>query len=413
VARRTEPASLVDVMPSVLDLMGVAVPAGIDGRSLFRGGASGGQPYAETLYPELAGCSPLWMTLDGRWKLIGGPAESELYDLQQDPAELVNLAPSRRSLVEAMSTRASALAARAKAALPAEPDPEAAERLRALGYVATAPRERPTAFGGPSPVTIVRDWSRLEAAMADLATGRHAHALGTLAELAEARKDASAIQSTYARVLVDSGKAGAAIAVYKKALARWPRDTALWHGLSVAARDAGLVDEAMRAEQAALALEPEHAPAQNGLGLLHADAGRVAEARTAFESAVALDPYAVSYWCNLGNARMAGGDAAAAEAAYREALRLDPASADGANGLGVVLVKTGRSAAAVPLFERVVAATPADIDAWLNLGIAQQELGERAAAAAAYRRVLAAPSRFKNQRSTAAQLLGSLGETGR
>ena len=46
-----------------------------------------GEVYAETQYPEVAGCSSLRALVDQRWKFIGGPAQPELYDLSQDPAE--------------------------------------------------------------------------------------------------------------------------------------------------------------------------------------------------------------------------------------------------------------------------------------------------------------------------------------
>jgi arylsulfatase A-like enzyme/tetratricopeptide (TPR) repeat protein len=411
-AIRGDAVSLVDVMPSVLDRVGLETPSNLDGRSVFQVPAAGAtrDMYAETQYPELAGCSALRMCLDGRWKFIGGPADRELYDLESDPAEQRNLAASRRALVEAMSARAAKVAEAATPSTPASPDPDVVERLRALGYLATAPATSAGTSARPSPVTIVRDWSRLEAAMEDLAAGRRDRALATLAALAHARPEAPAFQSTYARVLLDAGDATAALGVYRDAVRRWPQDAALLHGLAAAARDAGRADEAMKAELAALAVDRSHAPALNGLGLLHADAGRAAEARAAFERAVAIDPYAVSYRNNLGNALMASDDLATAEREYRESLRLDPASPDAANGLGVVLVKTRRAAEAVPLFARVVAASPAFYDAWLNLGIARQETGDRAAAAAAYRRVLAAPPRFAAQRSAAAQLLAALGE---
>ena len=200
---------------------------------------------------------------------------------------------------------------------------------------------------------------------------------------AVARKhpDGPIFQSTYARALMEAGRAREALAIYRRAVARWPGDAMLYHELAVAARDAGDATEARRAEQAALALSPELPSARNGLGLLAADAGNHAEAAISFERASLADPTNASYLANLGNARRALGQLEGAAAAYRQALDRDATFADAANGLGVVLVQQKRAAEAVPFFERAVARDPAFAEAQLNLGIALQESGQRDARA--------------------------------
>jgi arylsulfatase A-like enzyme/Flp pilus assembly protein TadD len=409
-ATRDEPASLVDVVPTVLGRLGLPAPA-VDGRDLLApGGASApGEVYAETEYPRAAGCSPLRALADRRWKYIGGPAQPELYDLAQDPKENHDLAAEERATVDAMGPRAAAIANKAVAGADDAPSAEAVERLRALGYVATVPSPPSPGAKAPSPVTMVREWSRFQGALADLRAGEAGRATSALSALVRERPDASVFQATYAQALADARRTAEALAAYRAALRRWPQDTTLLHGLAVAARSAGRADEAMKAEQAVVAIDPTHAAAHNGIGLLFASAGRFAEARAALERAVALDPSAVSYWTNLGNARLSGGDPAAAEAAYREALRLDGTSLDAANGLALVLVSTGRAADAVPLLERVLAASPEFQEAWLNLGKALQATGDAARAREAYRRVIAGAPRDSPTRRAAAELLASMG----
>ncbi len=409
-ATREDPASLVDVLPTVAGLLGLGVPGRLDGHDLLSaGGATASREvYAETQYPEAAGCSPLHALVDRRWKYIGGPARPELYDLARDPQETHDVAAGHPAIVDAMGPRAAAVAGRAVASVAAVPSAEAAERLRALGYVASAPSSRPAGDAAPSPVTVVHEWSRFQDALADLQRGEVERATATMAALVHERPDAPLFQATYARALADARRPAEAVAAYRAALLRWPRDTMLLHGLAVAARKAGLADEAMKAEQAVLAIDPSDASAHNGIGLLLAGAGLDREAGVAFERAVALDPSAVSYWVNLGNARLTAGAAAASEAAYREALRLDATSPDAANGLALLMVSTGRATAAIPLLESVLAASPDFYDAWLNLGKALQATGDLARAADAYRRVLAAPPRYPAPRRAAAALLASI-----
>jgi choline-sulfatase len=411
-ATREEPVSLVDIFPTVAGLLGLPLPGAVDGNDLFAKGAAAAsrEVYAETRYPEAAGCSPLRALVDRRWKYIGGPTRPELYDLTRDPEERTDVAADNPAVVDAMGPRAAAIAARGGAGGESAPSAEVAERLRALGYVAGPPSPRSAADGAaPSPVTMVREWNRFQDALRDLHRGEVDRAADTLATLVRERPDARVFQATYARALSDAGRPADAFAAYRAALRRWPRDTMLLHGLAVAARRAGRAEEAMKAELAVLAIDPRDASAHNGIGLLAAGAGLFPQARVAFERAVALDPSAVSYWVNLGNARLGGRDDAGAETAYREALRLDGTSLDAANGLALLMVSTGRAAAAVPLLERVVAAAPRFYEAWLNLGKARQATGDGAGAADAYRRVLSAPPAAAAPRRAAAELLASVG----
>ena len=91
-------ANLVDLMPTMLEVGGVAVPSGLDGRSivpLLKGQAPEDWPddvYAEYHGYESALCTQR-MVRTGSWKYIYNPCfEDELYDVISDPGELQNLA---------------------------------------------------------------------------------------------------------------------------------------------------------------------------------------------------------------------------------------------------------------------------------------------------------------------------------
>jgi arylsulfatase A-like enzyme len=136
----------VDVVPTVLDLLGLPVPP-VDGISLLnvmQGSLPVGpvEAYAESLYPRRFGRSPLRAVRDGRYKLIDGP-QPELYDLDRDPFEERNLYGERRSLAGALTRRVKALAGTAPSEpdekdLPAPVPADLRERLAALGYIASA-----------------------------------------------------------------------------------------------------------------------------------------------------------------------------------------------------------------------------------------------------------------------------------
>ncbi|MDQ3417422.1 MAG: sulfatase-like hydrolase/transferase [Acidobacteriota bacterium] len=406
------PRSLTEVTPALLQLAGLRVPPGLCGQLLAPPGESATtsavdcDSYSESVYPRQAGWHALSALSEAQWKLVLS-SEAELYDLQKDPAEQNNIAAAHPGVVQAMSVAVRNLAP--SGGRTAAVAPEAAERLRALGYVSGSNAVTADDPNAPNPAGEIAAWTRFEEALGRLQRGDTSGALALLKPLAVRHSSAPVFQSSYAQALKDAGDAAGAVRVYKAAVQKWPTNAALFHDLAVAAKEAGDIAEATRAEQAALALDSTSAMAHNGLGLLHADAGRSADAAVAFERAAEQDPTNPSYWTNLGNARAALGDAAAAERAYRRALEMDAEFADALNGLGTLFVQGKRAAAAVPLFERALRRDPQLYEARLNLGIAYQESGQLEKAAAAYREVLAkAPPSATREREAAKALLGSL-----
>jgi choline-sulfatase len=105
-AAQVNPAlvSLLDVMPTVLELAGLPVPEPGHGHSLLPLLSGAAEPHRSSVYAELYdfayGAAPLWCPLrcyhEQHWKFIErlppGPEGEELYDLASDPHELHNLA---------------------------------------------------------------------------------------------------------------------------------------------------------------------------------------------------------------------------------------------------------------------------------------------------------------------------------
>jgi arylsulfatase A-like enzyme len=136
---------ITDVMPTVLDLLGIPAPR-TDGVSLLTllAGARDTldlEAYAESEYPRRLGWSPLRALRDRRYKLIDAP-RPELYDLDRDPFEERNVHGERQATAAAMSRRLQELV-QSRPSIGVEPVPipsHVAEELAALGYVS---RSRP------------------------------------------------------------------------------------------------------------------------------------------------------------------------------------------------------------------------------------------------------------------------------
>ncbi len=141
------PVSLIDVAPTIGDLLGLPRPAAWKRPSLLAALADDPSPppvaagartpwppaYAETFYPRLHfGWSELAAVVDGHFHLVMGP-HPELYDLATDPAERRNLLPGERRTFAALRQEVNSHDRRL--APPGEVDAEARQAMIALGYV--------------------------------------------------------------------------------------------------------------------------------------------------------------------------------------------------------------------------------------------------------------------------------------
>ena len=168
--RVTAVASLVDVLPTGLDLLGIATGGLIDGRSLapaLRGAdMPDGTVYAESIYAERFGWAPLRMIRQGSLKYIDAP-RAELYDLRTDPFEERDLAKALPSTVADMRAQLADLAAGApvQTAGGAALDPGILRGLAALGYVSPGRRSVgiPPLEGGADPKDHIHLFNALQA----------------------------------------------------------------------------------------------------------------------------------------------------------------------------------------------------------------------------------------------------------
>ncbi len=142
-ARVPQRARLVDVLPTVLELLGVPVPGSCQGTSLagmLAGREEKGQRpvLVESLYGrELNNWAPLTALISGRHKYISLP-RAELYDLDSDPGERENLFRKHRAEARRLDDELAAfVAAQRGSGAAAKRSLDAGERrkLEALGYV--------------------------------------------------------------------------------------------------------------------------------------------------------------------------------------------------------------------------------------------------------------------------------------
>lgn len=355
-------ASQVDLLPTVLDLLGVKhpEPGVLPGRSWAPALTGEGEPpprrqlYAETFHPYFSyGWAPLRSLREDGLKLIEAPTP-ELYDTARDPAEDHELFAERRrdgarlrqALLERLADDRGPAAAKSV-------DESTAESLEALGYVARS------GAGG-------------ERRRLDPKEVIHLHYLIEEGREALFRLDAATAAERFLEVLESD-----------------PHNLIALERGGVALAHLGRFDEAKDLVTRALDTYPEVDELWLVAAQVHSLAGDPAAALAAAERAMAAAPGSVAARVEAASALAALGRSAEAEAQLDAALDAAPADAR-AQILWArqVALPQGRAAAAIDRLAPLLADEGHRYELWHVLGLAYEAAGRRGEAEATYRRGL-------------------------
>ena len=419
-------ARSVDVLPTLLDYAGLPGRTDVDGRSL-RPAADGQEmsdapAYAESLYPELElGWAPLHAWRTEEYKFIKAP-RPELYDLKGDAAESKNR-------ISDQPTRASDSAAKLEAALrrptptasAPSVDPEAAERLRALGYasggrparrtdaalrdpkdgVRLLPRlNRGMSAARTDPELAIRELSaviqedpglfmaRRTRAVAYAAAGRHDLAVADLRVLDKEGQ----LTPEDAIVLGDNLRSAGRLEEASLILERAQRETPTFPQPLISLAEVRIqerkYDDAAALCERVLKMVPDHIEALRRLGDLALLREDLSAAGARYARIVEVDPGDIAAISKLGVVRMRTGRQDEGIRLFRQAVERDPRNAEALLYLAGALASIGRHSDALPYFERALEVEPESTMTLNGLGLTRLALGDRAGAAAAFRESL-------------------------
>jgi arylsulfatase A-like enzyme/Flp pilus assembly protein TadD len=289
--------SVVDLVPTIAELLGLRDPHRRDGVSLLRAAADPQRSvYMESLAPYLDfGWAPLFGLRRLREAYVRAP-RSECYDLAADPRETRNLlAGETKTACADLSSQLRRMLAgwppveRLAAAEPAA-DAETRARLQALGYAGGA------GAGGAPPDRLPDPKDRIEVsallvdANALLAGGRPQEALAVAQRaLAVAGRERSVLQAL-GKIYLRLGRLREAEDVLRAFTAIKPKPDVSVLLAQILILD-GRIEEAKKLLDAAERLDPRHGGIFIARGDIFARQGRKEEARASYEKARQVDPY--------------------------------------------------------------------------------------------------------------------------
>ena len=368
-----DPMRLVDVVPTVLDLVGARTLAA-DGRSV-RPFIAGERPfddagsYFEALNANLTrDWAPLTGVVYGGAKLVDLPAP-ELYDLAADPAEATNVYARQQARARDLERRLDSIVRLAAPSAPSSIDADAEARLRSLGYVvASGPRPARTYTAADDPKQLVHLNQALDDAAAMWSRGDRAHAIETLRQVVRERPSMTIAYDRLAFMLRSNGRVAEAVSVLDEAARAGHGDRPLLRSLGTALRDAGDLTRSASVLEPLVRADATDLQSADALGQTYARMGRSRDAEGLFTRVLSASPNASPTWNNLGATYLTEGRVDEAIDALSKAVAIDPELATAHNGLGVAYAKRGELDRAAAEWRRALELRPDYADARDNLG---------------------------------------------
>jgi arylsulfatase A-like enzyme/tetratricopeptide (TPR) repeat protein len=377
-----------DIFPTVCELLGIAGPDTLQGRSLLPAANGARLPprafYFESLYPYYSrGWAPLYGYFTDTEKYIESPIP-ELYDLVKDFDEKENLAAGKdpkkcREKLALVMGKSSPLAGGSPGS---RIDSQSLEKLRSLGYVSSPQTSRKAAFGPNDDVKVLLPFhNRSLAALALYEAGRKDKAVDELRGIIAERPDIDVAYSHLAQILEREGRLEEALEVLRTGADALPANLKILsttvHFLTLAGR----FDDAIAMITAGGRYPFQKFPESwIDLGVAYLNKGNLARSLEAFNEALALDPGNAVAHRHLGDLQIAvfskTGDPRAytkSLESYLKSLEIDPGDASAQNGLGQAYMEGKMPKEAIARFIRALEIRPDFPQALYNLGLAYYE----------------------------------------
>ena len=358
--------SQVDIMPTILALLGLESPPGIDGQDLTRPPSGARRLFAETCGIE-AGVASLRAVRNGRLKYIHGPIP-ELFDLSVDPFELHNLADSREQTVrefegmlreffgnelEEVSDPTVTLSAEEQSKLaalgyvpmasgsPEGPLPDPKDMIEVLGQINLAnmspPEERIPQLEETIRVHPGLGMVYFHLAQAHMAVNDQASALEALSRGLEVAPNSPPMLAAFASIKAQQNEPETAMEYYRRLLEVAPARLEGLAGLGVLLGQQGRLDEAAEMLTRAFELAPENDSVRANLVVALTAVGQVDQAMRLLDEAVRANPDLDAVRDHLLKLYQQEQRYAEAVAMLRRGLQARPQKLDLANNLAAVL----------------------------------------------------------------------------
>jgi arylsulfatase A-like enzyme/thioredoxin-like negative regulator of GroEL len=346
---------LVDVLPTILQAVGIAVPQGVQGESLIgmlipkpAPDASPDRPaYAETDYPQNTyGWSPLRALRTGKYLYIKAPRQ-ELYDQSADPKAEHDLSSASTAVTSTLAGQLDAFRQKTTSSREAPKstvDPEAQAKLAALGYVATNSNASKAGAKeqGADPKDKIEIGNLIHRTYLLIEDQRYQEAVPVLRQLIAKEPDTPLAYAQLGQCFVSLKDYPQAVPVLRKAVELRPDMTLPHFQLGVALLETRDIAGAVPELEVVVARKPHWEEAHLLLQMAYAQTDRMAEAIKECEKVLEFDPDHYGTNLLLGRVLVLTADPAAALPRLKKAAALEPKAPEPHMFLADAYVQLGR-----------------------------------------------------------------------
>lgn len=373
---------LIDIMPTVLDLLNIEGSFPYQGISLIpviEGKKKENlETYIETYYPrENYGWSELTGLIAGDWKYIQAP-KPELYNLKSDPSETNNLFLSNTKTASDMKNKLDILVKNSSVSPGTKTEKrtmnqEELSRLRSLGYAGYTEGENEGPFADPKDK--VDELRKIQQALSYESLGNFPEAARLYEKMLVLRPKSSSSYINLAQIQARLNNFDQTIEILKQGIEKIPDSQVLLARLGHTYMVTGRLNEAFAAMQKVLALNPNHMDALTVSAVVSDSLGKKEDARVYYEKALAIEPenkyLRMSYALNLAT----GGDIPESIRVYSSLIRDYPEEYILYQYLGIAYGVLGDYDNAIKNLELGINIQPTPA-AYYNLAVAFKETGK-------------------------------------
>jgi len=376
---------LIDVMPTILDLMGWDPVPDVQGRSLKLLIFEGKSLPDKNCYIEsvAAMMSRNWAPLQGirtkEWKYIDAPI-SELYDLLSDPEEKDNILNERPEIVKRFKEELQDMIKNNSSSLSsyvfkAKMDEDTRRKLMSLGYISG--RSLGSEKERPDPKTKIELDNLFNEAI--IASGKGSLELASRLYDQVLKKQPNFIMAyEYASYnLYKMGQTHEAVALLEKAVKLNFVSNSLLARLGLYYQESGKLEKSIAILERVVEQDENYAEAHNYLGVSYYKTSQIEKAVSSFKKSISLDSSYAMAMNNLGNCYLAQEKYDLAADEYKKSISLDDRLASAFNGLGLVYYRQGFIKEALQSWEKSLEIDLHQTDTLYNLGEVYFRLGQK------------------------------------
>jgi arylsulfatase A-like enzyme/Flp pilus assembly protein TadD len=381
----SDQVGLIDVLPTVLDLMGWDNIPDMQGKSLKSVMLEGMSLPDKTCYIEsvAAMMDRNWAPLQGirtrQWKYIDAPLP-ELYSLMSDPKEENNILNQKPEIARRLKEQLKGMIQISSSSLSSDVlkgrmDEDTRRKLMSLGYITGR------SVGGdeerPDPKTMIELDNLFNEAIIASETGNLELADLMYKEVLQKQPNLIMAYEYASYNYYKMGKLDDALELLEKAAKLDHTNSPLLARLGLYYQEAGMSEKSIKTLERVVQQDNNYAEAYNYLGVSYFRTGQVEKAIQAFNRSISLDNNYAMAMNNLGNCYLAQKKYDSAIKEYKKTISIDDHLASAFNGLGVAYYRKGLVGEALDSWEKSIEIDLQQTDTLYNLGRVYLRMGQK------------------------------------